>query len=976
MSTDTEHVEEDTETPFLETWREWYHVPVIGVVVLFMFLARIRSYDRFVTEDGTPALAAVDSWYHWRTIQWTAKNYPGTMPYDVWTGFPTGHYVGQFGTLFDQLIVTAAMIVGLGSPSTETLYTVALLSVPAMAALVAIPVFYMGRRLGGTVGGLVSIVVLALAPGTFFYRSMVGQLDHHTAEVLFMAIAMLAMMVALRVAEREKPIYELVVDGDWDALREPAIYSVLAGLALSLYIWVWPSAILLIGIFAVFFAVQLCLDYVRGVSPDHVAFVGAVSMGTTTVVTTLLIEDGGAGLNVSSFGYLQPLAALLVAAGVVFMAWLARQWNDRGLERRYYPVAIGGIIAAVLVVMMLALPNLYDTFVGNLTGRLLPLDPSTGALTVREAHPPGNFTAHVFDEFGAAFYTMLAGLGFLIARPFLGREYRAEYTLIVVWSLFLISMSMTQTRFAYYLVLAVAVVNAVFVADVVRLFDLSGTVQSLQDVETYQVIVFVLVIVLLFAPLLPPMAAAGSTAWDRGEQSQPSSDAMIWEDSNHWLAENTPEPGNYGGAGNESELEYYGTYDYPEDGDYDYPEGAYGVMSWWDYGHLITVQGERIPHANPFQQNARSASAYLTAESEERAELILEAIAAGEPVADRSTEELRDAVENADESHEQQRYVMIDYATAGGKFSAITAWSGPGYGHYVTPADYQSGESIPVEEIGERFGNLPYDNTTTSRLYFDDAAGMEHYRLVHENDAFTPTYISYAITRNGQVATNENGQPAVAINRRVTQQVQLELQQLQSNPNLDVQVFDQRQAAAVKTFERVEGATLTGSLDDQSVIDDENAAVYAQVELETGTNRTFVYTQQAELADDGSFEVTVPYATDDELGPDDGYTDSSVEAVGDYAVFVGTPDNGTIQQHYAGETAVPETAVVDGDTVDVTLEQTDEVVDDPDANETTDDGNETSEGDGDSAANETETNETDAGNVSSSLEPVAARTAR
>jgi len=301
MSTDTERVEDGTETSVLESFRDWYHLPVIGIVMLFMFWLRTQSYDRFVTEDGTPALAGVDSWYHWRTINWTAENYPHTMPYEVWTGFPSGNYVGQFGTLFDQLIVTVAMIVGLGDPSAETLYTVSLLSIPVMAALVAIPVFYAGRRLGGTLGGIVSVLVLALAKGQFLSRSTVGQLDHHAGEVLFMAIAILAMMVALTVGEREKPIYELVVDRDWDGLRRPAIYSALAGLALTLYIWVWPSAILLIGIFAIFFTVQLCLDYLRGVSPDHVAFVGAVSLGVTAILMTLLMEQPGS-TGTTSFG--------------------------------------------------------------------------------------------------------------------------------------------------------------------------------------------------------------------------------------------------------------------------------------------------------------------------------------------------------------------------------------------------------------------------------------------------------------------------------------------------------------------------------------------------------------------------------------------------------------------------------------------------------------------------------------------------
>ncbi|WP_049991251.1 oligosaccharyl transferase, archaeosortase A system-associated [Natrinema salifodinae] len=939
MSTDTEHVEEGAETSFLETWRNWYHLPVLGVVMLFMIWVRTQAYDRFVTEDGTPALAGIDSWYHWRTIEWTSENYPHTMPYEIWTGFPTGNYVGQFGTLYDQLIVTVAMIVGLGDPSTETLYAVALLSIPVMAALVAIPVFYAGRRLGGTIGGLVSVLILALAKGQFLSRSTVGQLDHHVGEVLFMAIAVLAMMVALTVAEREKPIYELVVDKDWETLRTPAIYSGLAGLALALYIWVWPSAVLLVGIFGVFFVVQLCLDYLRGVSPDHVAFVGAVSLGVTAVLTTLLIENPSS-TGSTSFGLLQPLTALLVAAGCVFMAWLAREWNDRDIDRRYYPVAVGGLIAAAFLVMWVAIPSLFDAIVGNAMRRMVPFGEATTDLTIQEAQPPENFFNNAFQEFGSAFYTMLAGLAFLAIRPLFGRKFRAEHTLVLVWSVFLLSMAATQIRFSYYLLLAVAVVNAAFIAELVRLFDLdlTGSLESLRQIETYQVIVVILVVLLLFAPLLPPIATA--TAWDSAESTGPNYDATVWEESNHWLAENTPEPGNYGGADNASELDYYGSYN-PGDGDYEYPGGAYGVMSWWDYGHFITTQAERIPHSNPFQQNAHSSSAFLTAESEERAELILDAIATGESVSEQSNDELRTIIEG-NETDEEIRYVMIDDQMAGGKFGAITRWTGPDYQHYVTPEDYEAGEPISRDEVAERYSDVPYDDTTLSSLYFGDAAEMEHYRLVHENDVRTSSYVSYAIVdpQTNQVLLGEDGQPQVGINRQVDQQLQAQLQQIQQYTEYDVEIFDQRQAPAVKTYERVEGATITGSVDDLELNDTDNATVEASVELETNTDRTFTYTQRADVNDDGTFELTVPYATNDELGVDDGYTNSSVEATGEYDVNVVTPDEqGLSTAQYTGQTDVPESAVVDGETID------DIEFEEAEGNET--DGNETDDGDAD-----------------------------
>ncbi|WIV66359.1 oligosaccharyl transferase, archaeosortase A system-associated [Natrialbaceae archaeon AArc-T1-2] len=953
MSTDTERLEEDVEATFLERWDEWYHIPVLGVVILFMFLARIRAYDRFAMEEGAPALAAVDSWYHWRTVQWTAENFPYTMPYEVWTSFPDGRYVGQFGTLFDQLIVIAAMIVGLGDPSTETLYTVALLAVPVMGALVAIPVFYMGRRLGGTIGGIVSIVLLALAPGTFFYRTTTGQLQHHVAEVLFMAIAVLAMMAALRVAEREKPIWELVADKDVDALREPALYSVLAGIALTLYIWSWPPGVVLIGIFGVFFAVQLCLDYVRGVSPDHVAFVGAISLGLTAVLTALLIEEPGT--SVTSFGYLQPVSAALVAVGSVFMAWLARQWNEYGADRRYYPVAIGGLVVVAFGLMALVLPDFYSTFVSNLQGRVLPIGERGAGLTIAEAQPPPDYTGHVFEEFGTAFYTMLAGLAFLVARPFFGREYRAEYTLVVVWSLFLISMSMTQMRFAYYLVLAVAIVNAVFVADVVRLFDLDVDLrsgyESLREVEAYQIIVLVMVVMLLFAPLLPPVAASGDTAWERGNHVGPSEDATTWEEATHWLNANTPEPGDWGEEENADRLEYYGSYDYPEDGSYDYPPGTYGVLSWWDYGHLITVQGERIPHSNPFQSNARSSAAFFTAQDEGQGELYLDAVAAGESPDHEADEAALEAAVAESDLEEELRYVMIDHEMAGGKFSAITEWTGPEYETYVEQREYQ-GEPVPASSEA-------YHDTMLASLYLEDASELEHYRLVHEND-------DYAVV--GGMVNPRTGMPTAQYSLpfrhlglesawgNETQGVQSALEQAEADDELfqqlGIPIWDGEVISTVKTFERVEGAALTGTVDPDEI--DENATVTAMVELETAPGRTFVYEQTGELEDDGSFELTVPYATDDELGVDDGYTDSSVEATGEYTIVVDGDE-----QQLVDETAVSETDVVEGESVSIEPEEID-IVDAPEEGDG-DGGTEAGDDDEDDGAAEDDDDEDDGG---------------
>ncbi|PYZ02606.1 hypothetical protein C8039_02220 [Halogeometricum sp. wsp3] len=68
-------------------------------------------------------------------------------------------------------------------------------------------------------------------------------------------------------------------------------------------------------------------------------------------------------------------------------------------------------------------------------------------------------------------------------------------------------------------------------------------------------------------------------------------------------------------------LEHYGSYEKTDD--FQYADGSYGILSWWDYGHWITVQGERIPNANPFQKGA-PAVALPVAQNETQADNILD----------------------------------------------------------------------------------------------------------------------------------------------------------------------------------------------------------------------------------------------------------------------------------------------------------------------------------------------------------------
>ena len=134
--------------PVLARVESWYHVPLLVVLLGFMLWIRVRNWERFLV-DGEVYFSGNDAWYHLRQVEYTVQHWPWTMPFDPWTSFPTGTAVGQFGTLYDQLVATAALAVGLGDPSGQTT-ALALLFAPAVfGTLTAIPAYFLGKRFGG-----------------------------------------------------------------------------------------------------------------------------------------------------------------------------------------------------------------------------------------------------------------------------------------------------------------------------------------------------------------------------------------------------------------------------------------------------------------------------------------------------------------------------------------------------------------------------------------------------------------------------------------------------------------------------------------------------------------------------------------------------------------------------------------------------------------------------------------------------------
>ena len=883
----------------LDRIEEWYHVPVLAALVSFMAWIRVRNWEAFVV-DGRVLYSGNDAWYHYRQVSYTVRNWPATMPFDPWTSFPTGTSVGQFGTLFDQLIATAALLIGLGSPSEATVSYTLLFAPAAFGVLTAVPVYFIGKRFGGRLGGVVAVAILALAPGDFLRRSLVGFSDHHVAEAFFQALAVLAVLVAIEVARREKPVYEQFLDRDFEGLRRPLGRAALAGVAIALYIWAWPPGIFLVGILGAYFTIALTAEYLAGDSPEHLAFVGAVALSVTGVLAFVPLSTFS--FSPTNFSLLQPLLAFAVAAGCVFMAWLARVWEFQDLPKIGYPAAIAGGLALLAGTLVVVAPD-FAALIRSQFLRVAGFGTSATAQTVGEAQPiPLDQASAVFSYyFGLSYLTAAAAIVLMGWRLVVGDERRADFLFVIVWMAFLTAATLTQQRFTYYFVLPLTALNAFLIGWVVRLVRPSASERSdgserssigrrtsartnggeggrFGDFRAYQVLAVAAALLLVTAPFV--VRGQSPTAGEYADGSASPGEVAQWEGSLEWMRENTPKEGTYGGANND--MAYYGSFERTEN--FDYPPGAYGVMSWWDYGHFITSIGHRIPSANPFQQGATNAANFLLATNESRANTILP----------------------TDEGGQTTRYVMIDWKLAE-----------PGSGKFFAPMVFYDDGSLAEADVLTRIldpqnADLSspiyrlraqrYYESLRVRLYYYHGSSASpqpiavDYRGPDTVSSSSLESIRYAFPPNDPNASTvrqfDNMSAARAF---VERDGSAQVGGLQGIPSEYVPALEHYRlvhASAdtartgtpwVKTFERVPGATVEGT-------GPPNETVTASVELRMpNANETFTYTQRARTDSDGEFEMTVPYSTTnyEEWGTEEGYTNVNVRATGPYTFTAG-----------------------------------------------------------------------------------------
>ena len=820
---------------------------IVGIVVFFsLFALWLRLLPLFImgNTDVLMLVASDDPLYNFRQVEQILANFPNYGWFDAMTLYPHGTSI-YWGPLFPTIIAICCLMTG-AATRTEII-SVGLVIPPLMAAATVAIMYFVGKTCGDWKTGLLSSGFTAIITGQFFYRSLYGYMDHHIAEVLFSTLFCLFYMYAI-LSEKGTKI-DLKIPGSYKSLL---LSSSLAGIAYLLGLFTMPTMILFAMIAGIFTVIQFTIDVYRGRTSEYLLLIN-----TTIFVIAIIgmlvfgLKNPGIDLSTYSAGHIIAYAGMIIGTGILFLL----QVYLKEKEKYYYPAALAGCGLVFTVFLYFAIPQLYTLLIYDLFS-FFGQAPVTN--TVQEARGWAPDLAWMTFNYGLLL--MAGGILVMVYKNF--RNEHPEQVFALVWSIVMFFSTWQHVRYEYYLAINVALLAAVCVTylfsrvlpDIRHL--LSGVIvpnaqlvakehepgtgaqpkrqRRSERKGSSRVTTNYPLVGLFFVTIGLSLLFAGTSVFYSytNAMAVPTQMNTDWRESLDWMAGNTPATG----------VDYFTIHDQES---FEYPAGSYGVMSWWDYGHMITYIAKRIPNANPFQQGVAGpdgAAAYFMSTSEDKANAILDRIGT--------------------------RYIVTDIEMDTGKFWAMSTWDNatlatdPYQMILLVQSKETSGSYTPA-----RLNKQDYYLTTISRLHnFDGSmtAPSVAYYIEYADSSLTNMGYSALITAEKTNATEAKiradeynlkavpGRHAVVLNPEATSDIThpietvpalLHYRQVHESPT---NVFDKTAGADVKyvkIFEYVNGAHIKGD----GII---------EVPVMTNTGRSFTYRQASVNG-----EFIVPYST-------------------------------------------------------------------------------------------------------------------
>jgi dolichyl-phosphooligosaccharide-protein glycotransferase len=735
----------------------WY---IYGILLLLIFTAalllRIIPMENAVFGAGWVNMQGVDGIYHLRLVENLLHHFPFRIAFDPYTFFPNGQDV-FFAPLFDLLAGLCAWVIGLGNPSQQTIEIVAAYFPAVLGALVTIPIYFISKTIFNRNAGLISALIVGILPGTFLFRSRLGFFDHHVAEIFFSTLVILFLILALKQIEQSPISFANIKNKEWRILAKPILFSSLCGISLGLYLLAWVGGLLFVFLVFCWALFSIIVDHLRKESVDYICILGIPIFLLALIIVIPF-------LNQIAYSELNYISLIIGLFGLILLIAISRFLIRKNLSRVYFPLI-------VLLLGIIGVAGLYfishDLF-NSMLDKFKVFAPQNASLTIAEVQPlffsQGVFTlSKIWSEFTTA--VIVVPIAFLMIVVSTIKRVSNQNLVILLWSLIAFFASVGQIRFAAYLAVVFAILSAYFYSELINWIDwiahklfsyptkhpttidskkvktkrplkIDFVARSKQKdkirgnsnrIHGYRYFTFSFSIILIFFmgifPDIKPAIATASTNAGTNDD---------WRSSLIWMKENTPEPftdPNYFSA----------LYKEPEKGqNYKYPASAYGVLAWWDYGHMITEFAHRIPNSNPTQAGADSTARYFLSQDETTGDFKLNGMGSKYIIIDNDV-----AIP----------YGISNNTIIGKKFLALPSWAGSDPSKYAEiyyqqmdnklspiPIYYPEYYYCMVTRLYAFHGESVTPTNSTTVISFETQSGR---KIIKSNQVF-PTY-DYAV---------------------------------------------------------------------------------------------------------------------------------------------------------------------------------------------------------------------------------------
>ncbi len=206
------------------------------LLAIFLLGLVLRLYAGRSTFQGENVLfVGYDEFYHMRRILYTVSHFPNTLWFDSYLDYPHGMNI-TWPPFFDQLM--AAVSLAFGQHSQHGIEMISAIVPVIIGSIAIVAVYYMIREIFDRKVAIMSAFMTALAP-YYLQKSMMGETDHHSLEVLLLIFAVMFLVLALSRKERRY------------------LFAVAAGVSMAGLAYTWIGSSAYFGLILIYALVQM-----------------------------------------------------------------------------------------------------------------------------------------------------------------------------------------------------------------------------------------------------------------------------------------------------------------------------------------------------------------------------------------------------------------------------------------------------------------------------------------------------------------------------------------------------------------------------------------------------------------------------------------------------------------------------------------------------------------------------------------------